>query len=177
MPHRVDLTIAHTWDGAPLGAGERVRVRLGRGARALRIAVVAPFHADAPPAGPPRAVDGLWEHEVVEVFVAAAQGDAETWRYTEIELSPWGHHLVLQLHGVRRRVAERLPLRFRARRRGGSWCGAASIDLALLPPLPWRVAAFALHGARDARRYLSAPPLPGSRPDFHQPHRFLPFTG
>jgi hypothetical protein len=170
-----ELTIASTWDGEPIGAGEQVRVRLRLTARELCIAVSAPFHGDAPPRGEPRSTPRLWEHEVVEVFIAGEAADGAI-PYTEVELSPWGHHLVLRLCGIRRVVAAGLPLAFRTRRRGGRWLGFARLDRDLLPRPPWRVTAFAIHGAGKARRYLAATPLPGERPDFHQPARFPPLA-
>ena len=166
-----ELIVASTWNGEAIPANEQVRVRLRLDARALRLAIDAPFHGDPPPSGAPGPTDWLWEHEVVELFVAGAADESGV-PYTEIELSPWGHHLVLRLHGVRRRVAERLPIAFRARRRGDRWLGAARLDRALLPPPPWRVNAFAIHGTREARHYLAATPMPGESPDFHQPERF-----
>jgi hypothetical protein len=166
-----ELTITTTWDGAPLAPTEQVRVRLHLSQGALHIRVDAPLHGDPPPLAPPGPTDRLWEHEVVELFVAAAS-PAGPPTYTEIELGPAGHHLVLQLRGVRQVVAARLPLRFRSRRRGARWLGAAAVERDLLPPPPWRINAFAIHGEGDGRRYLAAFPLPGPRPDFHQPARF-----
>ncbi len=168
-----ELTVASTWDGEPIGADEQVRVRLRLTARELRIAVRAPFHGDPAPSGAPGATDRLWEHEVVEIFVAGVAADDGAVRYTEVELSPWGHHLVLQLHGVRRVVASGLPLAFRTLRRGDVWLGAARLDRALLPPPPWRVNAFAIHGSGDERRYLTATALPGP-PTGLPPTRALP---
>jgi hypothetical protein len=172
-----ELLIASTWDGEPIAAAEQVEVRLRRLQSGLRIGVRAPLHHDPPPATPPGPTDALWEHEVVELFVAAEPAADGARPYTEIELSPWGHHLVLRLHGERQRIAERLPLRYRARRRGDRWVGSARIDGALLPAWPWRVNAFAIHGSGASRRYLAATPLPGARPDFHQPARYPPFPG
>jgi len=167
-----ELTVASTWDGEPIGADEQVRVRLRLTARELRIAVRAPFHGDPAPPGEPGAMDRLWEHEVVELFVAGVASGGGDVPYTEIELSPWGHHWVLQLHGVRRVVATGMPIAFRSYRRGEAWLGAARLDRALLPPPPWRVNAFAIHGTGDERRFLAATALPGPQPDFHQPERF-----
>ncbi len=166
-----ELIVASTWNGEAIALSEQVRVRLRFVASGLRIAVSAPFHGDPPPPGAPGSTDGLWQHEVVELFVAGPADD-DGIPYTEIELSPWGHHLVLQLHGVRNRVAAEPSIAFRACRRGRRWLGAARVDLALLPPQPWRANAFAIHGVGDARRYLAATPLPGERPDFHQPANF-----
>jgi hypothetical protein len=167
---RRELTIAHTWDGNPITATERTRIRLSLSPTELLVTVAAPFHADPAPLTPAGPTPGLWEHEVVEVFVAAAGSDPIA--YTEIELSPWGHHLVLQLAGVRQPVASGLPLTFRSWRRGDYWLGAARLALAALPARPWRVNAFAIHGLAPERRYLAAAPLPGPVPDFHQPERF-----
>ena len=167
-----ELTVASTWDGEPIGAGEQVWVRLRLTARELRIAVRAPFHRDPAPPGEPGATDRLWEHEVVEIFIAGVAGDDGAVPYTEIELSPWGHHWVLQLHGIRHVVASGLPLDFQPLRQGDTWLGAARLDRALLPRPPWRVNAFAIHGTGGDRRFLAATALPGARPDFHQPERF-----
>ena len=166
-----ELTIASNWDGEPIGGDEQALLRLRLTAHDLHIAVSAPFHGDPRPRGEPRSTPRLWEHEVVELFIAGEAVGGKV-PYTEIELSPWSHHLVLRLHGIRRVVAGGLPIDFRAWRRGARWLGAAHLDRALLPAPPWRANAFAIHGRGAERRYLAAFPLPGERPDFHQPERF-----
>jgi hypothetical protein len=171
-----ELRIASTWDGAPLPEVERTRLRLRLTARELLVAVAAPFHGDPPPPGPPGPTPRLWEHEVVELFVAGDAPAGSEARYTEIELSPWGHHLVLRLEGIRNVVADRLPLTLRTCRRGGRWLAAARLDRELLPPPPWRANAFAIHGEGQARRFLAVTALPGRQPDFHQPDRFPPLA-
>jgi hypothetical protein len=118
----------------------------------------------------------LWEFEVVEVFLAAG-GVIDALSYTEIELSPHGHYLILRFAGARRRSGSPLTLAdYRVDRRSERWRGAAAVPLAYLPPPPWRANAFALHGVGAARRFLLAHPLPGAQPDFHQPHLFPPLT-
>jgi hypothetical protein len=170
------LEVGGTWDGVPVADGERVRVTLALEASHLRLAVDAPFHADPPPPGPPGPTPGLWEHEVVEVFVAG-DGPPDAVPYTEVELGPGGHHLALRFRGVRRRVEEGLlPVELATAVSGGRWRAEARLPLACLPPPPWRAAAFALHGAGADRRYLSSLPLPGPRPDFHQPHLYPPLA-
>jgi len=171
-----ELLIASTSDGRPLDATERVVVRLRLDASVLRIAIRAPLHGDPPPPGPPGPTEHLWEHEVVELFVAGPRNESGTVAYTEIEIAPGGHHLVLQLSGVRRVVASGLPMRLRTLRTSGHWLAAARLDRGLLPPRPWSANAFAIHGAADGRRYLAAHPLPGPAPDFHQPARFPPLA-
>jgi len=100
----------------------------------------------------------------VELFI---YGDDD--QYTEIELAPSGHHLVLQLDGIRRAVATQLPIEYDATVHGDRWTGTAKIDKSLLPDGPHRWNATAIHGSGEERRYLSWLPLPGEAPDFHQP--------
>jgi hypothetical protein len=161
------LDIACTWDGHLVGADETAAVALGFAGRELVVEVDAAFHGDPPPAGAPGPTPRLWEHEVVELFVLGAPSDAGEPRYTEIELSPHGHHLVLRLVGVRRAVESGLPLCFEARVEGARWIGVARLDRDLLPPPPHRVNAFAVRGTGDARRHLACFPVPGPAPDFH----------
>jgi hypothetical protein len=95
-------------------------------------------------------------------------------RYLEVELGPHGHHLVLQLRGVRRPVADRLPIRFEATRSGSRWTGRAQVPASLLPPRPWRTNAYRIHGQGEGRRYLVHQPLGGDAPDFHRLDGFVP---
>jgi hypothetical protein len=170
-PDRV-LELASTWQGEPVPYGERVSVLLRASDGGLTIEVAAPFHGDPPPPGPPGPCEGLWEHEVVEVFLAGWAPASRPIPYTEVELSPHGHYLVLRLEGARRVIERGLPLAFRAHRQGGRWVGEALLPLALLPPAPLRVNAFAIHGRGAGRRFLAWEPVPGSQPDFHRPDRF-----
>lgn len=166
------LPIASTWDGRPIEPAERAEVVVTRELASLRLAIDAPLHGDPPPAGPPGPTAALWEHEVVELFVA---GPDE--RYLEIEVGPHGHHLVLWLEGVRRPVMERLPLALDVRRAGARWRAVATTDARVpLPEAPWRVNAYAIYGVGDARRWLAHAPVPGERPDFHRLDRFVPFV-
>ena len=161
------LSINSTWDGEPVDSSESVDLSLRVTEESLYISVEAPFHGDPAPESEPGPTDGLWNFEVVELFIVGSSG-----AYTEIELSPHGHHLVLQLSGPR--VVERslLPLNYRARVEGDRWTGMAELSRSILPEAPDRVNAFAIHGVGDARRYLAWQKLPGNRPDFHQPDRF-----
>jgi len=169
----VHLEVGYTWDGTPVGEGETVHLGLRSEGEHLVLAVVAPFHGDPPPPGPPGSTPELWEHEVVELFLAGA-GTAASVPYLEVELSPHGHHQVLRFAGVRRSIAADLPLDYSARIEAGRWWGQALLPLAWLPPGPLRAHACALHGRGPARRYLVATPMPGPAPDFHQPDLFMP---
>jgi hypothetical protein len=163
------IEIAHTWDGSVLPPGGRTRVHLDLESDALRIDVDAPFAGDPPPVGF-GSVSGLWEHEVVEVFVF---GHDET--YTEIELGPHGHWLVLRFDGVRRRVDDGHEIQLTATIHGDRWRGAAWIHVGLLPERPARCNAFRISGREPNRRYEAAEPVPGERPDFHRPDVGMPW--
>ena len=195
----VQLCIASTWDGALIPDDERATVTLRASADALIVEVTAQFHGDPPPATPP-APGGtweLWEHEVVELFlVAMPAGDGEgdggaggRPRYTELELGPHGHHLLLGLDGVRDPSPERaLPLgAYEARVEGARWTGRAALPWDSFPARPssaasasseepLRVNAFAIHGVEAGRRYLAATPVPGPHPDFHRLECFQPLA-
>ena len=157
--------VGFTWDGSSVADDERVSVWIDGVHDALVISVDAPFHDDPPPPGT-GSLDGLWDYEVVEVFLVGA-GD----EYVEIELGPHGHFLVLRLKGARNPVERSLPLVCTATITGDRWRGVARVPRGLVPAGPHRANAFAIHGV-GARRYLCATPLAGPRPDFHQPGRF-----
>lgn len=163
------LRIESLWNGEPVPEDHWITVHLLDAGDAIELRIDAPFYGDP---GPPDSAIGptpmLWEHEVVEVFISGLDD-----RYTEIEMAPSGHHLVIQLRGVRNAVAELLPLDFEARVRANRWRGVARIERSLLPDSPWRINAAAIHGSGADRAYLSCAALPGNAPDFHQPDRFL----
>ncbi len=170
------LRVGTTWDGAPVGADEAAELRLSWSDGALALAVDAPFHGDPPPACPPGPTEGLWEHEVVEVFLAGAPLPDGRIPYTEVEIGPHGHYLVLRLLGVRAVETRLLPLTLTVTREGSRWRATARLDRRLVPEGPLRGNAYAIHGVGPARRYLAWQPVPGPAPDFHQPERFAPLA-
>jgi hypothetical protein len=100
----------------------------------------------------------------VELFLFGA---AE--RYLEIELGPHGHYLALQLRGSRTVESLVADVVYPRPRVGAKrWQADASIPLAAVPPGCSHWNAHAAHGVGQARRYLSAYPASGSRPDFHR---------
>lgn len=159
----MELRIAQTWDGEPLSEQESAAVVLSWEGEHLVVRVEAPFAGDPAPNQPPGALWQLWEYEVVELFLVGA-GE----RYTEIELGPHGHHLVLKLEGVRTIVAQELPIDFEAMRQEDRWSGVARIPRALLPESIERLNAYAIRGTGRQRRYMAWSAVPGDAPDFHR---------
>ncbi|MDP2316133.1 MAG: hypothetical protein Q8P41_24765 [Pseudomonadota bacterium] len=157
------LPIVATWDGTPAAPGEHATVALSLTAEGLRVSVDAPHHHDPRPAAAPGPTWALWEHEVVELFVLGAEE-----AYTELELGPHGHHLLLRLAGRRIVVDRLLPVEATWTDAGERWRVEAILPHALLPPTPWRLNAYAIHGVGASRRYLAWTPVPGAEPDFHR---------
>lgn len=161
-----DLRIDREWDGTPAHAGESVLVRLVDGGDTLDVHVDAPYYGDPPPDAPVGPLWGLWDHEVVELFVVGV-GQPEP--YLEVEVGPHGHHLVILLDGARTAITARmLPLDFEAEIRGDRWVGIARIPRDYIPFGAFRANAYSIHGVGDQRRYLASSPVPGDGPDFHR---------
>ncbi len=165
----MELVIVRTWEGVPVRSDEEVRLTLSGDSAALIVDISAVYHGDPAPTGPPGATDRLWEHEVAELFLV---GEGE--RYTEIELGPHGHHLVLRLHGIRHPVETLLPLDYTARIEGGRWTGRARIPRSYLPDPVRSMNAYAIWGPPERRRYLAWSPVPGPAADFHRLSLFPP---
>ncbi|MEO0601687.1 MAG: hypothetical protein AAF211_09630 [Myxococcota bacterium] len=166
----IELAIDRTWDGTPVPAAERAVLRLAIEGDELVIDVDAPFHGDPEPDAPVGATDRLWEHEVVELFVV---GDGET--YTEIELSPHGHHWVLRLEGIRRAVEKGVDIAFTSTIVGDRWTGRARIALDHLPPVRRTANAFRIAGVGSERRFFAWRAVPGDGPNFHRLEHFGPW--
>ncbi len=172
-PPSATLVVDQAWDGRRLEA-PAATVSLNPTAEVLRIEVEAVYHGDPPPPGPPRSIDRLWQFEVVEVFVAGSVGEDGQVSYTEVELGPHGHHLVLRLEGARNVIETGLPMVFAAEIDGDRWRGVAEVPWSFLPVAPFTGNAYAIHGLGKQRRYRAAFSVPGAAPDFHQPSRFRP---
>ena len=164
------IRIEAEWNGNALPTRHWITIHLLDRETELEIRISAPYYgAPKAPSTPIGPTDTLWEHEVVELFIYGADH-----RYTEIEMAPSGHHLVLQLEGVRNAVATKLPLAYEATILGDRWTATAKIRKDFLPAGPHRWNATAIHGEKENRTYLSWVPLPGAEPDFHQPDATRP---
>lgn len=173
----MNLPILRTWDGRPARDDERYMLRLDYSAKGLKIEIDAPFHDDPPPPLPPGRCDGLWNHEVVELFLVGAS------HYVELEFGPHGHFLGLEFSAVRQRSRDDLRIAFETERmvvgERPRWRGLATIEASELPHPVLAANGFAVHGAGaiegSERRYLAAYPtgsVGDEAPDFHRPDRF-----
>jgi hypothetical protein len=145
-------------------------LRIPRAPAALDLVIERSW--DGAPGGDPRlrgiarlqATD-LWEYDVVECFLVGRDG-----RYLELELGAGGHFLALCFDAPRRccdALEEFLPeLAHRADERG--WSARMLAPWRIVPAEIVALNAFVAAGGR----LLAHAPLPGERPDFHQPARF-----
>jgi hypothetical protein len=161
------LEIDKTWDGSILKEIEIAQVLFQVSNKGLMIEVDAPFYNDQAPDAPAGELDGLWEHEVVELFLLSADG-----QYLEIEIGPHGHYLILLLSGIRQVKKKLQPSHVETRIDGARWQATLSLPVEKLPLPLSHANAYAIHGHGAGRRYLAAFPVPGERPDFHQPQFF-----
>ena len=168
-PAPFSLQVSDLWDGTPARPADRIELYIEPDLEVWLLRVSAPFYDDPPPDAPAGATWGLWEHEVVEWFIAGPGED-----YLELELGPHGHHLALRLSGIREVIERELPLSYTTTRGDERWCGEARIPASWLPPGPWRVNAYGIHGVNEARTYLAAYPTGGEVPDFHRLESFRP---
>ncbi len=162
------LEIDKTWDGHDVLASEVASLDLRSSREGLCLRLQAPFHDDPRPPGPMGSTWGLWEYEVIELFVL---GCGE--RYTEIELGPHGHYLALRCEGRRQIVERDMTLDFQPKRGDSRWAGSLTIPWEYLPERPYRLNAYGIHGQGSDRRYLAWRPVPGEEPDFHRLESFL----
>lgn len=138
----------------------------------VEVNVTAPFYNDPAPGGTPgEPFYELWDYEVVEMFFL---NDNE--EYLEVELGPWGEHLLLMLKDERNQIKHSLPLDYvvTARENGtaplpGMWQASALIPPSYFPPNVTRMNAYAVHGTGDDRSYEALYPAPLDDPRYPQP--------
>jgi hypothetical protein len=175
------LSLHQLWNGtpAPAGAGGPVHIDLSATRLALSWDLALPSPVRIPPSKP-GFTDGLWDFDVLELFLRPAADPA---RYLELEFGPGGHWLALAFSGVRRRSAEIRGLgpALHNDLTGTRWHGRAELPLSGLEPHagppPWTGLLTAVLGNGAGRLHLAWPRLPGERPDFHQPAAWAPLPG
>lgn len=121
-------------------------------------------------------VEGLWEKNVFEVFLASGNGS----RYQELQLSPDGAWWTALHDAPRKRIVESQSNRqaqiqltvcdgmFSA----GLLVPRSEIGISLTPVEKVRGNVTACFSDGSERRFLSYAKLGKGKPDFHQPHKF-----
>ena len=163
-------SITYLWDGTSLSQADIVHVSIEEHEQYMLLNIDAPYYDDPAPNGAPSSFWGLWEHEVVEIFLVGADG-----QYLEAEFSPHGHHLLLWLSAPRIIEKKHLPVEFTAEIQHDRWKGTAKLKRSILPSSikTWNL--FSIHGIGEQRQYQCMYPLDTPKPDFHQPQRFPPY--
>ena len=167
-PAALELRVERGWDGAP--ADDPLLcgiVRLQSTPEGIAFEASLPHQASPRVPGAPAGtrVANLGEFDVVECFLVGRDG-----RYLELELGSGGHFLALRFDAPRRcsdaLEALRPELTHRADARG--WSARMLAPWRIVPAEIVALNAFVAAGGR----LLAHRPLPGGRPDFHQPARF-----
>jgi hypothetical protein len=166
----------------PSGTHARHRVEVGFELKGGSL--LADFRVEAPSihANPaiPRGVShwGLWEWDVVELFLSVAEGAAPL-PYLEVQLSPLGQHVELLVHEPRVRWDAGFRSGFNARVRpfdSRAWEAGIEIPLKALgwsgDPARLRGGAFAILGGPGERECFGLFLPEQEKPDFHLPEFF-----
>ncbi|KAF2364534.1 hypothetical protein FHG87_004712 [Trinorchestia longiramus] len=184
-PRLFRYSVATEWNSVPITDHQPAEIVLSNEGDSVRMNVTAAFFNDpAPPGGTPgQPFPGLFNYEVVEMFFLNANDE-----YLEVELGPWGEHLLLLLEGERNTIASELSLDYAVdlRQEGtdgqpGVWSGSALIPASYFPPNVTRMNAYAIHGvdADNTRTYEALYPAPENDPQYPAPdfHRLDLFQG
>ena len=163
----VFFRISKTWDGLEVADEDWLYVDVKFSANEISILIDAPLHNDPKPPNDPGPTHGLWNYEVVEIFLVGDDG-----QYLELEFGPHGHYLMLWLAEPRKVVERKLSCRYAVSQSGARWRGEVYVPRAHAPIHIQRYNAFAISGSGNSRRYLAWHPMPGEKPDFHQPKCF-----
>jgi hypothetical protein len=126
------------------------------------------------PATPGDFIEGLWERDVVELFL----GESDSPRYQEFNLSPRGAWWTMAFTGYRTRMATTpLPgLRCDAAKTPSGWRAATAIPINELS-IRWASARGTVNVTAicgTPQRFVTALNLGGGEPDFHRAEHFRP---
>ncbi|XP_076064325.1 UPF0462 protein C4orf33 homolog isoform X2 [Oratosquilla oratoria] len=166
-PTAISYHVEKTWNGDPINH-DPVKITLeGDGKENLLLHIEAPFFNDPPnPGGKPgEPFFELWNYEVVEAFFLNDDN-----QYLEVEVAPWGQHIVLIFKALKETIRHSLPLNVETTIQGDKWSGTAKIPFTYLPPKVTRFNAYAIHGSEPNRIYeaLYAAPKTALAPNFHE---------
>ena len=156
-------TIQRFWSGLTTPVNRRVQVGFQVEGDLLNLDWLAPNLNNKGPITPPGPMWELWNYDVVEFFFL---GEKE--RYLELEFSPHGHYLALQMVGIRNPVTRMLPLETNVSECNEEWwSGNAKVPLSYLPNPVLKWNAFAIFKEGASRHFCALSPGHGP-PDFHQ---------
>jgi len=165
-PQMVSLRVERLWNGE-VCVDDRLWADVSVSARkdGLAVRVMAPvLHEQSVPEAPLGArLDGLWKHDVVELFLVGPGH-----QYLELELGAGGQYLLLGFDSIRHRshTYEELELLVRYEKTADkTWASEVVLPWSVVPENMRAMNAFAYM----AGQYLAYEPVPGKEPDFHQP--------
>ncbi len=173
-PDGLTLKIDKLWNGRECGDDRLwAKVTLTRSREGLDVTVVSPMlHEQSVPQVPMGTrVDGLWEFDVVELFLVGPGHE-----YIELELGAGGHWLFLGFDRIHHRSQEfdRFePLVQFERTDEKMWRSRIVLPWDVLPENIRAMNAFAIL----AGNHLALSPVPGEKPDFHQPDYYPRLEG
>lgn len=168
-PNTLELNFNQLWNGSPC-QDDRLwsKVELWQTNEGLRIRVEGPVlhEQKVPSVQKGTRVPKLWNYDVIEVFLVGPGH-----RYLEVELGAGGHWLVLSFDSIRHRENDYellQPLFRHWKTEQKTWVTQITIPWDLIPENPRAINAFAIM----AGKYLAYSPVPGQKPDFHQPDHY-----
>ena len=190
------LSISNLWNGTPSSLGPendyKINIDIDNMTGEIILIIDAPFFNDPPPtlnhinnSKDTKRYIGLWNYEVVEVFISDCRGA----NYLEINIGPFGHYYLKSISTYDQNDMmdiDREPT-VKINAKTNRWNARFYIPYAIVPEpdtgfdmetplaIKWHINAFAIHGNKDSREYLAATALPGKSPNFHQPKFFEPF--
>ncbi len=172
-PDALSLRITQLWD-ATTCPDDRLwaQVDLSQSPEGLLVRASAPLlHEQSVPEAPMGSrVDKLWEHDVVELFLVGPGHE-----YLELELGAGGHFLVLGFSSMRKQsnTYEKFhPIVRFERTAEKMWMSELILPWKMIPENLRALNAFAI----QAGQFMAHTPVPGDKPDFHQPDYFSAVT-
>lgn len=161
------IEITKQWNGEELKRTDLfAHVELEETTNGMRFTASSPWRSDMRvPLRPSGRLDGLWDYDVVELFLVGEDGT-----YLEVELGAAGHYLVLAFDRVRHRSNEFIdrPFEVSHKRENGWWTASIEIPKDVLPAPIKKFNAFMIAGGM----FLAYHPTPGTEPNFHQPKSY-----
>lgn len=170
-------SLDHDWYGQPVSGAPQWRLAL-EGSDLLLRGRAQSQPVRVPGDSPGRFMEGLWEGDLVEVFLL----NPDTGYYLELNLAPGGAWWSCGHTGPRIRVAGGAkPLdggRTRIVAGDQGWDATLRVPLASLPPDlafdPEKTRGNLTFCLGRPPQYLSVADLGGGTPDFHRPERWIP---